>query len=230
MLNFVTIIVVAHVTLGVFAVAAGAIALIVRKGQRTHIGVGRLFVVSMGLSSLLGAALGIAKSETLYITFHAGILGATLVASGYLVAGIRLPARKPWFVIVAVVNAMNAFGLATLGLYAATRPDTALFGFQAADYLFLFAMAAVASVSDLGLLLCKQITDRHRIAQHLWRMCIGFFIAAGSAFTGPGATALPDAIQASGVLSLPELIIVLLMLYWLFVTLRRRFPDHTVAS
>jgi hypothetical protein len=53
-------------------------------------------------------------------------------------------------------------------------------------------------------------------------MCIGFFIAAGSAFTGPGASAFPEVVQRSGILSLPELTIVLLMLFWLWKTLRRR--------
>jgi len=55
-------------------------------------------------------------------------------------------------------------------------------------------------------------------------MCIGFFIAAGSAFTGPGASAFPQAVQDSGILSLPELTIMLLMLFWLWKTLRRPRP------
>jgi hypothetical protein len=55
-------------------------------------------------------------------------------------------------------------------------------------------------------------------------MCIGFFIAAGSAFTGPGASVFPDAVRNSGVLSLPELTIMLLMLFWLWKTLRQPRP------
>ena len=58
-------------------------------------------------------------------------------------------------------------------------------------------------------------------------MCIGFFIAAGSAFTGPGASAFPEAVRDSGILSLPELIIVLLMFLWLWKTLR---PSQRVVG
>lgn len=90
-------------------------------------------------------------------------------------------------------------------------------------------MAGVAFVNDLVILLRKTLSDRHRIAQHVWRMCIGFFIVAGSAFTGPGAGIFPEAVRNSGVLSLPELTIILLMLFWLFRTLfgRRRRPIPT---
>jgi hypothetical protein len=89
-------------------------------------------------------------------------------------------------------------------------------GFAAADYFFPASIAGFAVINDLVILLRKHLSDRHRIAQHLWRMCIGFFIAAGSAFTGPGAGIFPEAVRNSGILSLPELTIILLMLFWLF--------------
>lgn len=215
---------IAHVTLGSLAVILGAIALGSRKGRKVHVSAGRVFVMSMGLSSVLGAALGALKYETFWITFHAGILGATLVASGVLAVRIRAPSAKRWFIAIAGLNALNAAALFSASWYATTLPDAQLFGFAAEDYFFLFAMAAVACVGDARMIFGTQISDRHRIAQHLVRMCIGFFIAAGSAFTGPGALAFPEAVQNSGVLSLPELTIMLLMLFWLWKTLRRPRP------
>lgn len=215
---------VAHVALGTLAVVVGAVALGARKGRKAHVSAGRVFVVSMGLASLLGAVLGAFKYETFWITFHAGILGATLVASGVLAVRIRATAAKRAFVMIAGVNALNAAGLIAAGWYATTLPDGRLFGFAAEDYFFLFGMAVIAGGGDLWMVLAKQISNAHRIAQHLLRMCIGFFIAAGSAFTGPGASAFPEAVQNSGVLSLPELTIVLLMLFWLWKTLRRPRP------
>lgn len=217
--DFVTVI--AHVSLGTLAVVMGAIALGARKGRKVHISAGRVFVYSMGLSSLLGALLGAMKYETFWITFHAGILGACLVTSGVLAVRIRSSRARQYFIATAIVNFLNATGLLTAGWYATTLPEARLFGFAAADYFFLFGMAAIALIGDLRMIFGKQVSDRHRIAQHLLRMCIGFFIAAGSAFTGPGAKAFPEAVQQSGVLSLPELIIVVLMLYWLWKTLRR---------
>lgn len=217
----------AHVTLGTLAVIVGAIALGSRKGRKVHVSAGRVFVVAMGLASLLGALLGALKYETFWITFHAGILGATLVASGVLAVRIRAEGAKKLFIGVAAVNALNAVGLFMAGWYATTLPDARLYGFAAGDYFFLFGMAAIALSGDVRMIFWIRISNRLRIAQHLVRMCIGFFIAAGSAFTGPGTSAFPEAVQNSGVLSLPELTITLLMLFWLWKTLR---PPRPVGS
>ena len=101
------------------------------------------------------------------------------------------------------------------GCCATTLPDTRLYSFAAEDYFFLFGLAAIAFAGDVRLIFGTRITNRHRIAQHLVRICIGFFIAPGSAFTGPGAYAFPEVVQNSGILSLPELAIELFMLFWL---------------
>lgn len=218
----------AHVILGTLAVIVGAIALGSRKGRNVHVNAGRVFVLSMGLSSVLGAILGALKYETFWITFHAGILGATLVASGLLAVRIRAGGAKRLFISVAGLNALNAVALFAAGWYATTLPDAHLYGFAAEDYFFLFCMAAIACGGDVRIIFVTQVSDRHRIAQHLLRMCIGFFIAAGSAFTGPGASVFPDAVRNSGVLSLPELTIILLMLFWLWKTLRQ--PRQLVVN
>jgi uncharacterized membrane protein len=223
----------AHVALGTLAVATGAVALVVRKGGTFHIGAGRVFVISMGLASVLGGILGALKYETLWITFHAGVLGATLVTSAVLVLRTRNGVAMRWFVIVACANGANTVGLLMAGVYATTLPDARLFSFAAEDYFFLFGMAAIACVGDLRMIFGMSNSKRWRIAHHLLRMCIGFFIAAGSAFTGPGAAAFPVSVQNSGLLSLPELIIMIFMLFWLWKTLRRapekatRIPTRT---
>ena len=208
-----------HVFLGGIAVLLGVVALAARKGAIVHVSAGRMFAVSMAVSSILGALLGLAKFETLYITFHAGILGVTLILSGWMTARRRLNPKGGWFAVIGVVNFLNVVGLVALGLHALSLPQTVLFGFQAADYLFLSILAGIAMIGDLWLFFCTELSRKHRIAQHLCRMCTGLFIAAGSAFTGPGATAFPEAIRTSGILSLPELIIISLMLFWLLRTL-----------
>ncbi len=218
----------AHVTLGALAVVVGAIALAARKGRKVHICAGRIFVVSMGLASALGALIGALRYETFWITFHAGVLGTTLVTSGVLAVRLRAAGVRRWFTAIAGLNALNAAGLLAAGWQATTLPDGRLFGFAAEDYFFLFGMAAIAMAFDARLIFGAQLSNRHRIAQHLTRMCIGFFIAAGSAFTGPGASAFPEAVRNSGALSLPELVIILLMLFWLWKTLRR--PRTLVAQ
>ena len=211
----------AHVAPGVLAVAAGATALAAPKGHSVHIQAGRLFVIAMGLTSAVGAALGLVRVETFYITFHAGVLALCLLASGWLTARARSGARGPASAIVAAVNLINVGVLALIGLFSA-RSGESFRGFPAEDYLFLAGMGLVAAAGDATLLWRSSLSDRHRIARHLWRMCLGFFIAAGSAFTGPGAGAFSEAVRRSGFLALPELAILLLMVFWLARTLFAR--------
>ncbi len=213
--------IIAHVGFGALSVLAGAVALSARKGSASHIGAGRLFVAVMMVASGLGAVLGLAKPDSLYITFHAGILALTLIASGWLTARSRSqpgPAQR----VLGAVNIANTATLIGIGLQANSSLDGAFLGFPAEDYFYLAGMAGLAVIGDASLIFRKSLSERHRIARHLWRMCFGFFIAAGSAFTGPGASAFPKAIQDSGLLSLPELTIILLMLFWLARTLARR--------
>lgn len=209
----------AHVVLGTLAVLAGAAALAMRKGSSNHVKSGQLFAIAMGLSSLLGAGLGLVRFEDLYITFHGGVLGLTLIASGVLTLRAKGAGLAGWALVVATINAFNLLALLLAGSYASGLPEGRLAGFHAADYFFLAGMAGLAAAGDLRMAVRRTYLYKHRIARHLWRMCLGFFIAAGSAFTGPGASAFPVAWQESGLLSLPELIIFVLMLYWLARTL-----------
>ncbi|AKS44914.1 hypothetical protein SAMN05444287_2169 [Octadecabacter temperatus] len=230
MFTFVTLTTIAHVASGAIAVLMGAIALAVRKGATNHVNAGRVFTIMMGLSSFLGAILGLVKFETFFITFHAGVLGVTLVLSGWLLARRPTKHRGTMFVSIAGVNLLNTAGLIAAGSCALTLPEQTLRGFAAADYFFLAGMAGVALINDIVALLKKSLSNKHRIAQHVWRMCLGFFIAAGSAFTGPGAKAFPELVRNSGVLSLPELTIMLLMLFWLFRVLRGKGPQKHVPQ
>lgn len=223
----VTITTFAHIASGVIAVLMGAITFAARKGATSHINAGRVFTAAMGFSSLLGAVLGLIKFETFYITFHAGLLGMTLVLSGWMLARVQNGHPGAPFVAIGCVNFLNTLGLVAAGFFALAMPEQTLNGFAAADYFFLAGIAGVALINDLVILLRKTLSDRHRIAQHLWRMCIGFFIAAGSAFTGPGAGIFPEAVRNSGVLTMPELTIILLMLFWLYrILVGRRGRPH----
>lgn len=212
----------AHAGLGVVALLFGTVALAARKGHATHIRAGRLFLVFMALVSVLGAGLGLLNAQTQYITFHAGLLALTLIASGWLAARGHEDRAGAAVWMVGLVNLANAVALVALGMQAQTTEGGMLLGFPAEDYFFLAGMAGVAAAGDASLAFRKEISERHRIARHLWRMCVGFFIAAGSAFTGPGAGAFPEELRDAGVLVLPELIILALMLFWLARTLRGR--------
>lgn len=221
----------AHIAFGTIAVLLGAVALCAPKGAVIHVAGGRGFVLAMTASSLLGAALGLAKHDTLLITFFAGILGAYLVLSGWMAARGPVRPSAPTFIALALVNLTNLAALFTIGYLALQSGDGLFRGYPAEDYVFLGGMAFVAALADTSLVFRRDLSDRHRIARHIWRMCLGFFIAAGSAFTGPGMTAFPEALQQSGLLSLPELAIGLAMVFFLARRLlSRRFADSGAAA
>jgi uncharacterized membrane protein len=210
---------VVHVFSGALAVLAGAIAASVRKGGRLHIRAGRLFVVFMALSSVLGAVLGLIKFEQFFITFFAGILGTYLVVSGWLAAHQANARHRGLDGVLSALNAMTFVALASIGALAFAQPDGSMFGFAGANYLFLACMSGIAAIGDFSRFFRHAMSRNHQLARHLWRMLLGFFIAAGSAFTGPGASAFPDFVQASGILSIPELVILSLMVFYLIRTL-----------
>ena len=50
---------------------------------------------------------------------------------------------------------------------------------------FMGAVMLLAATGDVRMLLRGGVVGARRIARHLWRMCFGLFIAAGSFFLGP---------------------------------------------
>lgn len=209
--------IIAHVATGSAALVLGALALFSRKGFGLHVVSGRGFAALMVCSSAFGAILGVLKPDQFLITFFAGVLATYLIASGWLSARMRNSAGAG-SAAAGLVNAANVAALVWLGTEALGTETGTLRGFAGEDYLFLAGMGGIALAADLTLLLRRRLGDRARIARHLWRMSLGFFIAAGSAFTGPGASAFPEALQQSGILSAPELIIIVMMLGYLVRT------------
>jgi hypothetical protein len=214
-----------HVLSGAVAVLAGAMAAFARKGGRAHIRAGRLFVTVMVVSSLLGAVLGLIRFEFFFITFFAGLLATYLVVSGWLAARPSASTHRALEVVLSAFNAIIFAALIAIGGIALARSDGMMFGFAGENYLLLAGMSGIALIADISRLFRARMSREHRTARHLWRMLLGFFIAVGSAFTGPGASVFPNAVRDSGVLSLPELVVLLLLLFYLVRTLflaRRR--------
>ena len=105
----------------------------------------------------------------------------------------------------------------TLGLagYILLTPAESVHGYGADAYLTIGLMALVALIADISLLIRGRVEGRSRIVRHLWRMCLSYFIAAGSLFEGPGVKIFSEAIQQSGLLALPVPLVMLYTLFWL---------------
>jgi len=219
-----------HILSGTLCVGAGGTAFLAAKGKPVHRAAGTVFLVSMLATALSGALIGILEPERLLITAFAGLLAAYLVLTGWRAARWRTsrPGRFEWVALAAILA--GTAGLATLAVLALQTETGRLLGFAGEDYLMLAMMSALGAIADLTLLVRGPLSPRHRIARHLWRMGLAYFIAVGSFFTGPGARVFPEALQESGLLSAPEGLTVLLILVFLGRTLFRRSPRKERAK
>lgn len=223
--SFITLV---HVITGTLCVVSGTTALLSAKGRPVHRTAGKVFVVTMLISAVSGAVLGLLEPERLLITAFAGALAAYLVTSGWMAAS-RRSGRAGWgersaFVVILVLTT----SLMGLGALATQTADGVYLGFAAENYFMLAIMSGLGLVSDLAFFVRSSLPDRQRIARHLWRMGLAYFIAVGSLFTGPGAVVFPAWLRDSGWLSAPEGLTALAILFWLLRTLfnrPRRSPE-----
>ena len=202
-----------HILMGTAAVLAGAAALVTSKGSRPHRLVGNLFFVTMVIMALSGTWL--AYLLPMAISVLAGIFTIYLVGTSWMAAR-RTDGASSLLDYLAMATALGvAVGGVALGMEAQNSPDGLKDGLPAFPHFFFAGLGLLAATGDLAMIIRRGISGKQRIARHLWRMCLAFFIAAGSLFTGPGATVFSDEIRDTGILSIPEPLILLVMLFWL---------------
>lgn len=203
----------AHVAAGTIAVLTGATALFARKGSRLHRAGGNLFFVFMLISAGVGAYRAWHKPEM--ITVLAGVFTCYLVATSWATIMRKKGERDAFAALALPVGLAIAAAGALSGYEAQASAGGLKDGYPAEPYFFFGGLALFAALADASVLLRGAVGAAHRIARHLWRMCFALFIAAGSLFTGPGASAFPEEIRGSPLLSAPELIVLAAMLFWL---------------
>ncbi len=218
-----TLIMVLHISMGTIAVLAGAAALIVRKGSRAHRGIGNVFFITMTIMAAAGIYLALVLPMA--ISVLVGVFTIYLVATSWMAAR----QKDESIILLHYVALVAALGVAAggvfFGLEAQNSPDGLKDGLPAFPHYFFGGLALLAASGDAVMIARRGISGKQRIARHLWRMCFAYFIAAGSLFTGPGATAFPQQIRDSGILSAPEPIILIVMLFWLVRVLASKWYE-----
>ena len=202
-----------HIIAGGVALASGATALYSRKGGKPHRKSGTIFVWSMLTMSLSGATMAFMESDMLSVL--AGLLTAYLVATALLT--VRRPVRWAGHVMMAIGFAIGAFGI-LMGLNATGNSAINPEAFPPAIFFVFGGIAAIAAALDLRMLLAGGVHGAHRIARHLWRMCFALLLATASFFLGQ-ADVFPEPLRRIALLSLPVLMVLVSMLYWLLRTL-----------
>ncbi len=172
-----------HICAGTLGLLSGTVAIIFRKGSRGHVLAGRVFVVSMLCMAVGAVYLAIVKNQPSNI--GGGFLTFYLIGTAWLTARRRdgETSRFDWVALliplaIGVLTWMNGVKVVRSG---ASSQDGVPVGMS----FFMGTVCLLAAAGDVRMLVGRGVSGAKRIARHLWRMCFGLFIAAGSFFMGP---------------------------------------------
>ena len=201
-----------HIPGGTIGLLSGFLALALRKGSRRHRLVGRVFAVSMICMGGAAAWLAVMKSQP------SNVLGGTLtiyfVATAWATIKRRAGESSKFDWVALLVPLTVAAILMTSGIQALNSPTGSKNGVPAGMHFFLGAIALSAAAGDVRMLLRGGVFGTQRIARHLWRMCFGLWIAAGSVFLARQQL-FPAFLRNTGALYVLTALPLLMMIFWL---------------
>ena len=171
-----------HILGGTLGLVSGAAAVVFRKGSRWHVLAGRVFVASMLTMGTAATYLAIIKHQNSNI--GGGILTFYLVGTAWLTARRRDGEISRWDWVALVIPL--TVGLLTWmnGINVLRSGRTSQDGVPVGMMFFFGSICLLAAAGDVRMLLHGGVSGAKRLARHLWRMCYGLFIAAGSFFLG----------------------------------------------
>jgi hypothetical protein len=210
-----------HVVAGTVALFTGIIATSSHKGARVHRAAGTLFCVSMLVMAVLADYLAVAVPEQIP-NFFIGTFTIYLVATAWMTVrrkgrsvGVTEKTALSIVLCLCVPFAILSFQVAT-GLEPSFKSAVSIEGpVRIALYSFTF-LVTMAAIGDVKLVLAGGITGARRIGRHLWRMCLGLSLAAGSAFTNGFPRLLPNTVHVPLILLfVPQLSSLGVMIFWI---------------
>jgi hypothetical protein len=200
-----------HIGMGSLGVLTGASALLFRKGSGPHRVAGTVFVLAMLFMAATASILETMKPVPGSVV--GGLMTIYFIATAWL-AGRRKDGESGALEYVAFVAAGALAIVFAMGAYALATGET-----KAPNPVFPYVLygisgaMALAAATDLSVIWRAGLSGAQRIARHLWRMCLGLFIAVGS-FAAQGAKVLPPGMGLPVLLASMALILGL-MFYWL---------------
>jgi uncharacterized membrane protein len=172
-----------HIAGGIVGLLSGTAALIFRKGGRRHVLAGKVFIASMLIMSAFAVYLAVLKHQPGNI--GGGILTFYLILTAWLTARRRDGQTSIYdWALLLIPLALGALTWMA-GLQKMRSPAPPEEGVPAGMNFFMGTVMLLAGTGDLRMLLGGGVAGAKRVVRHLWRMCFGLFIAAGSFFLGP---------------------------------------------
>jgi hypothetical protein len=173
---------IAHICGGTLGLISGTAAMVFRKGSPRHVLAGKVFVASMLTMGALAAYLAILRHQPNNI--GGGILTFYLIGTAWLTARRRdgETSRFDWVALL-IPLALGILYWMT-GLKVMRSGARSIDGVPVGMILFMGSVCLLAAAGDVRMLVRGGVAGVKRISRHLWRMCFGLFIAAGSFFLG----------------------------------------------
>src|SRR4029077_4038550 len=176
-------ILIVHICDGTLGLLSGTAAMSFRKGSPRHVLAGKVFVASMLTMAVTAAYIAIVRHQPNNI--GGGILTFYLIGTAWLTARRRDGETSRWdWVALLIPLAIGILGWMN-GLDALHSPSGSESVVPAGLHRFMGSVCLLAAAGDVRMLVGCGVFGAKRIARHLWRMCYGLFIAAGSFFLGP---------------------------------------------
>jgi hypothetical protein len=231
-----------HISGGSLGLLSGCAAICFRKGSPRHVLAGKVFVASMLVMAVGAVYLGIVKHQPSNVS--AGIFTFYLIGTAWLTAKRKEAetSRLDW---VAVLIPVALGSLTWLnGINIVRSGASSKDGVPVGMTFFMGSVMLLAAVGDIRMLLRGGVLGARRIARHLWRMCFGLFIAAGSFFLGPSnrplrllssvgiGQHLPPALFSTGLYLVLTILPLAILIFWLVrvrFTRMYRAPDAISA-
>lgn len=224
---------VAHMVFGGNGLIAGFTSFFTKKGSANHILVGRIYGISMLLMAITGFYYAYIRSVN--ITMLASCLTIYLVLTSWLTVQKKL--TQPW--VTRTIPSLIGLPVVFYALFLCWQASNGItdslgkFVVPASIYFIFTAVVLLAFVFDIRLLLGYKLKPNQRMKRHIWRMCITLYVACSSFFQGQQKI-FPESLQGSPILAIPENIVLLLMLFWLFknpiVKLKNKFLSKRINA
>ena len=209
-----------HIGGGFIGLVSGTVALLAPKGRPLHRLAGNIFFVAMLFMATFAIYLAIVIPNELVNVFI-GFFAFYLVGTAWLTVQ-----RPPGAIGLSEKIALCVsfclcapFLILTFQLATGLPPlFTSAIPFKGAVLIALYsftAVLAIAAIADARIVASGGITGAPRIARHLWRMCLGLTLAAGSGFTNGFARLLPGPYHVPTAFFLPQFIPLLFLIFWM---------------
>ena len=214
-----------HIASGFIALLSGLLAMSSRKaGNGRHAQAGHYYYLSMSVMTVSAAILTIWGPDRL--TLGAAIWTFYLVhtsRSAALERSGQMDATWRWTLpLGALATIIFMHG----GWVALAEPNEEFQGMPATAFFIFGSGALLAILFDVSLFWRSRLSQRQRIARHLWRMVAAYFLAVTSLFLGQQDDVFPF-MAGSPVLLLPSILTLVFLIFWI---VRVRFARNWLGG